>query len=406
MRPVTRAESQYLKTMPEYLAPGVYIEEIPSGVKPIEGVDTSTAGFIGMARSGPLDTPVGPMTSLVEFERQFGDGSAIVCAGAPPIPAFMWHAVHAFFDGGGKHLWAVRVCGNAKSDGCERPGVEEFERGIALLDAVKGLAMIAAPGATFVAPEDPQDDAAEIMNTLIAHAELMRYRLAVLDSPNGQTIEQVGAWRARFSSSRAALYWPWVKARDANGAQILLPPSAFIAGVFASIDIERGVNVSPADQPVRGASGVEAGIDDAQAAALDAQGIGCIRELAGRGIRVWNAPTLTGDPEWKYVNVRRYLIYLERSIEDGVQWAVFETNGEELWQNVQQTVSDFLFNEWQHGSLKGSAAHDALFVRCDRSTMTRNDIDNGRVVVLVGVAPAKPAEFVMLRITVQTAPKC
>jgi len=392
--------------MPEYLAPGVYVEEIPSGVKPIEGVDTSTAGFIGMARFGPLDTPVGPMTSLVEFERQFGDGSAIACAGAPPMPAFMWHAAHAFFNEGGTRLWAVRVCGEANSNGGERPGVEDFERGIALLDAVKGAAMIAAPGATFVDPGDPQADAAEIVDALIAHAELMRYRFAVLDSPNGQTIEQVRALRARFCSSRAALYWPWVKARDANGSEILLPPSGFIAGVFARVDLERGVNVSPADQPVRGASGVEAGIDDAQAAALDAQGIGCIREVAGRGIRVWNAATLTDDPEWKYVNIRRYLSYLERSIDEGLQWAVFEPNGEVLWQNVRRTVSDFLFSEWQHGYLKGSTAHDALFVGCDCTTMTQNDIDAGRIVVVVGVAPVKPAEFVMLRITVQTAPKC
>lgn len=391
--------------MPEYFAPGVYVEEIPTGARPIQGVGTSTAGFVGAASSGPLDTAVGPIATFAEFARRFGDGGALASGGSPPMPAFMWHAARAFFLEGGTRLWTVRVSRHGTNGEGARPQAADFERGIALLDAIDEVAMIAAPGSTFDAAGAFHADAERISAALITHAERTRYRIAVIDTPNGQSVAQTRAWRSSFTSSFGTLYFPWIKAADPSGGELLLPPSGFVAGIYARSDMERGVHQSPANEPLRSAIGLEVAIDDAQAAALDAEGISCIRGFAGRGIRAWGARALSAHSDWKYINVRRCFLYLEKSIDRGVQWAVFEPNGELLWQNVRRTVSDFLFNEWQTGALPATRAEEAFFVRCDRSTMTQQDIDNGRVIVLVGVAPLKPAEFVMLRIVVQLACK-
>jgi phage tail sheath protein FI len=166
--------------MPEYLAPGVYIEEVPTCAKPIEGVDTSTAGFVGAAQSGPLDVAIGPLSSFAAFERHYGNGSALSYPGSPPVPAFLWHAARTFFLEGGTQLWVARV---SRSGGGARPRRGDFERGLSALDAVPEVAMIAAPGSTFDGGDDSHADALAIATSLITHAERMRYRIAVIDSP-------------------------------------------------------------------------------------------------------------------------------------------------------------------------------------------------------------------------------
>jgi Bacteriophage tail sheath protein len=389
--------------MPEYLAPGVYVEEISTGARPIQGVGTSTAGFVGAASSGALDAAVGPIASFTEFAQQFGDGSAMEYRGSPAMPAFLWHAARAFFLEGGKRLWVVRVSHKRTNGERARPRAQDFERGIALLEAIDEVAMIAAPGSTFDAAGDFHADALAISAALIGRSERMRYRIAVIDAPDAQSVAQVHAWRSRFTSSFGALYFPWLKAAGPSGGELLLPPSGFVTGIYARSDMEGGVHKSPTNEIVRSVLGLEVAIDDAQAAALDAEGINCIREFAGQGVRVWGGRTLSADSAWKYVNVRRYVAYLEKSIDRGVQWAVFEPNGEVLWQNIRRTVSDFLFNEWRTGALPATKPEEAFFAKCDCSTMTQEDIDEGRVIVLVGVAPLKPAEFVMLRVVVQLA---
>ncbi|HWC78205.1 MAG TPA: phage tail sheath C-terminal domain-containing protein, partial [Blastocatellia bacterium] len=168
-------------------------------------------------------------------------------------------------------------------------------------------------------------------------------------------------------------------------------------------DIERGVFKAPANEVVRGALRFDLDINFAQQQVLNPLGVNCLRYLSGRGFRVWGARTATSDPEWKYVNVRRYFNYLEASIDRGTQWAVFEPNGERLWANIRDTVSSFLLNEWKSGALLGATTEEAFFVRCDRSTMTQNDLDNGRLICLIGVAVVKPAEFVIFRIGQKTA---
>jgi phage tail sheath protein FI len=243
-----------------------------------------------------------------------------------------------------------------------------------------------------------------IMLALISHAERMRYRIAVLDSGNNQTISRVRALRAKLDSKYAALYFPWVKVLDpVTRTEIALPPSGFVAGIYARNDKERAVYKAPANEVVRGALSFEMMLNKSQQEVLNPEGINCFRFFEGRGMRLWGARTISSDPEWKYVNLRRYFAYLERSIDKGTQWAVFEPNGEQLWANVRSTISDFLFNEWQNGALLGDKPEKSYFVKCDRSTMTQNDLDNGRLICLIGVAPLRPAEFVIFRIGQWTA---
>jgi Bacteriophage tail sheath protein len=183
--------------------------------------------------------------------------------------------------------------------------------------------------------------------------------------------------------------------------EIALPPSGFVTGIYARTDVTRGVFKAPANEVVLGALRHDLDINFAQQETLNPIGINCLRSFPNRGNRVWGARTVSSDPEWKYVNVRRYFNYLERSIDVGTQWVVFEPNGERLWANVKETISDYLVNEWRSGALLGSVK-EAFFVRCDRSTMDQNDIDNGRLVCLIGVAVVKPAEFVIFRIGQKT----
>ncbi len=186
-------------------------------------------------------------------------------------------------------------------------------------------------------------------------------------------------------------------------ATLNLPPSGFLCGIYAATDMAQSVNKAPANEVLVGALGLEQALTKAQQEVLNPEGINCLRFFEGRGNRVWGARTISSDPEWKYLSVRRYFNYLEGSIDRGLQWVVFEPNGEALWANVRRTVEDFLFNEWRNGTLMGTRPAEAFFVRCDRSTMTQADLDNGRLVCLIGVAPIRPAEFVIFRIGQWTA---
>ncbi len=280
---------------------------------------------------------------------------------------------------------------------------EDYATGLKQFEALEDISIVAGPGSTWRAKDRPEDVAA-VTNLLIAHAEKMRYRIAVLDSHEGMKLADVRKFKAKLDSKYAALYYPWVTVFDPVTRQPLnLPPSGFVAGIYARNDTERAVYKAPANEVVRGAIGFETQINAAQQEVLNPEGINCLRFFEGRGNRLWGARTISSDPEWKYVNLRRYFAYLERSIDKGTQWAVFEPNGEALWANVRATVRDFLVNEWANGALLGDKPEKAFFVRCDRSTMTQNDLDNGRLVCLVGVAPLRPAEFVIFRVGQWTA---
>jgi phage tail sheath protein FI len=212
-------------------------------------------------------------------------------------------------------------------------------------------------------------------------------------------ISDVRPMRGQIDSTYAAFYYPWVRILDPiSNDEIFLPPSGFVCGIYARNDVNRAVYKAPANEVVNLATGFELLLNKAQQDILNPEGTNCFRFFEGRGYRLWGARTASSDPEWKYVNLRRYFIYLERSIDKGTQWAVFEPNGPLLWANVRRTISNFLLNEWQNNALLGDKPETSYFVRCDRTTMTQNDLDNGRLVCLIGVAALRPAEFVIFRI--------
>jgi phage tail sheath protein FI len=280
---------------------------------------------------------------------------------------------------------------------------DDSKTGLVAFEDLTDISIVAAPGATVTYNQD-QPRSHAIINGLITHAEKMKYRIAVIDSGKDQTISQVRGMRAQFDSSWAAFYYPWVTILDPITNQPNnMPPSGFVTGIYARNDFNRAVYKAPANEVVNLAIAFERPINKGQQEILNPEGINCFRFFPGRGYRLWGARLMSSDPEWLYVNLRRYFAFLEQSIDQSTQWAVFEPNNEVLWGNVQGTIDDFLFEQWHEGALLGDKATDAYFVRCDRSTMTQNDIDNGRLVCLIGVAVVRPAEFVIFRIGQWTA---
>ncbi len=276
------------------------------------------------------------------------------------------------------------------------------KNGLLAFEAVEDISIVAAPG--YTGADRNQDDALGIQNALINHCEKMRYRIAVLDTPPDFLPTQAADFRNLRSSKYAAMYYPWVTVADPLGdGRLILPPSGFVAGIYARNDNDRAVFKAPANEVVRLAIDFEQRINKNQQELLNPDGVNCLRFFSGHGFLVWGARTISDDPEWKYVNLRRYFAYLEHSIDRGTQWVVFENNSKQLWDNVRRTVEDFLYNEWKMGGLMGEKPEQAYFVRCDLSTMTQNDLDNGRLVCLIGVAPVRPAEFVIFRIGQITA---
>ena len=280
--------------------------------------------------------------------------------------------------------------------------------GLEALGEIQDIAIIAAPdGGGF----DDSTVAQQIADAVIQHCEKERYRFGIVDAPQGSSITGVRSFRGQFDTKYAALYHPWIEILDplqrpAQGAPpdpLLLPPSGFVAGIYARSDIQRGVHKAPANEVVQGLTRFEVNINKARDEVLNPEGINALRFFEGRGNRVWGARTMSSDPEWKYVNVRRLFIYVEHSIDNGTQWAVFEPNNSRLWLNIRETIEQFLLVLWRDGALMGDKPEEAYFVRCDRTTMTQNDLDNGRLIALIGIAPVKPAEFVIFRIGQWTA---
>ena len=276
--------------------------------------------------------------------------------------------------------------------------------GLAQFEGIEDIAIVAAPGASVgMSGAAWQDSADAVAASLLHHCKKMRYRVAGIDCCIVQSVSEVRALRSKLDSAHGALYYPWVKVAGADGKDLLLPPSGFVAGIYARNDVERGVQKSPASEMIRSATGFEVNITNAQQDELNPEGVNCLRSFDRRGHRVWGARTLSTAPDWQYVHVRRHLCYLERSIDKGTQWAAFEPNLEAKWAKVRQSIEDFLYGEWHHAAMPGDKPGAPFFVRCDRSTMMQDDLDNGRLVCLVGVAPLKPAEFIVFRIGQWTA---
>lgn len=256
------------------------------------------------------------------------------------------------------------------------------------------VSIMAVPGIT-----DPN-----VQLTLVAHCENLGSRFAILDIPrDAKKIQDVIAHRDIFDSTYAALYHPWLEVFDPlDKKNAAIPPSGSVAGIFARSDNTRGVHKAPANEVVRACVGLDCQFNKGEQDILNPKGVNLIRVFPGQGIRVWGARTASSDGSWKYVNVRRLFIFIEESIKANTNWAVFEPNDEVLWVRVQRTISVFLTNLWRQGSLAGSSTDEAFFVNIGRNTMSQDDIDNGRLICVIGVAPVKPAEFVIFRITQKT----
>ena len=368
-----------------YLSPGVYVEEVDRGTKPLEMVGTSTVGFIGESAVGPVNQPI-LCTNWSQFTKHFGDFKN---------SKYLAHAVYGFFNNGGGRCFIVNVGDDAEADAKKKaakyigkdngPGTRT---GLKAFDDLDDINMVAAPGQT-----DPA-----IQDAVLSHCENARYRFAILDSP--EVIEKGGVDKLAKprDSKYGAYYFPWLEVYDPYKGNVFMPPSGYMAGVYARSDAERGVHKAPANEIVRGALGLKYAITKGEQDLLNPKGINCIRSFPNRGIRVWGARTVSSDASWRYVNVRRLFNMVEQSIEIGTQWAVFEPNDHRLWKRVTRDITAFLLRLWRQGALFGKTPEEAFYVKCDEETNPPEVVDAGQLIVEVGMCPVKPAEFVVFRI--------
>jgi phage tail sheath protein FI len=498
--------------MPTYLSPGVYVEEVQGGARPIEGVGTAVAAFVGFAEKGSFHTPT-LVTNWNQYVHHFGGFVE---------DAYLAHAVYGYFANGGGSAYVVRVGGSSGNDAAaraaepvplgafqvaavpaaadrqitvevaeaegeavpedrfrllvrvagkvtetfdvsakrnvknyvvaqvrdrsqlitvtERPGTAparpdrqtvtlapsipapldspvparvdaqdyvgdpDARTGFGGLESIDEITMVAVPDLMSAYQRNVIDleGVKTVQLAVISHCEQMGDRVAVLDPPPGLSAQRVREWRqneAGYDSRYAALYYPWIKAFDpSTGRTSLVPPSGHVAGVWARSDTERGVHKAPANEVIRGAVDLESPLTKGEQDLLNPIGVNCIRAFPGRGIRIWGARTISSDPAWRYLNVRRLFNYLEESILLGTQWVVFEPNDDRLWSSIRRNITAFLTAEWRRGALFGRTAEQAFYVKCDQETNPQDVIDAGQVVCEIGVAPVKPAEFVVFRL--------
>ena len=277
--------------------------------------------------------------------------------------------------------------------------------GFSGLEAIDEVTMVAVPDllAAYEQGSIDLEGVKAVQLAIIAHCELMGDRVAILDTPPGLTVQQVKEWRqvgAGYDSKFATAYYPWIKVFDpSSGTNRFVPPSGHIAGIWARSDDTRGVHKAPANEVIRGVISLETGVTKTEQELLNPIGLNVIRTFPGRGTRVWGARTLSSDADWRYLNVRRLFNYLEESILIGTQFAVFEPNDPALWSRIRRTISAFLTNEWRKGALFGLTPEEAFYVKCDEETNPAEGIDAGQVVCQIGVAPVKPAEFVIFQLS-------
>ena len=400
-----------------YLSPGVYIEEVDRGSKPIEAVGTSTCAFIGESSVGPSNEAV-LVTNWAQFTRTFGDFQH---------SSHLAHAVYGFFNNGGSKAF---VCNVSPRSVTPEQAAKETERkdaeakkaqeggkaapassapaaggaapalyigkdegpgrrtGLNVFNDIPEISLVCAPGQTDTAIQD----------AVISHCENNKYRFAILDAPEELGKDGIAKLPKPRDSQYAAYYFPWIQVYDPEKGNIYVPPSGHMAGIFARSDSERGVHKAPANEIVRGALGLKYIISRAEQDFMNPRGINCIRNMGDRGIRVWGARTVSSDPSWRYVNVRRLFLMIEQSIEIGTQWVVFEPNDETLWKRVTRNITAFLLRVYNSGALMGKTPEEAFFVKCDSETNPPEVVDAGQMVCEIGISPVKPAEFVIFRI--------
>lgn len=378
--------------MAQYKAPGVYIEEVSNSSRSIKGEPTNVTGFVGTTQhvsnerldnNNLINIPT-QITSWSQFMKSFGTYDE---SSSP----FLALSVKAFFDNGGGKCYIVRVPDQATSDDYIGNARSQTKTGLAALEEV-AINLLCIPGVTETS----------VQQAMIAHCENHPNRFCLLDTKQTDDMSALKTRRYQINSGFGALYYPWLMVSDLQGNTLALPPSGVVAGICAQVDTARGVHKAPANIELRGVLEVDVDISNNEQSSLNVQHINAIRHFPGRGIRVWGARTLSTDPEWKYINVRRLCSFVEHSIENSTEWVVFGPNAASLWSAVKSSIENFLTTLWRDGMLTGATTKEAFFVRCDRTTMTQNDIDNGRLIINTGIAPIKPAEFVIIRIDQKT----
>lgn len=400
--------------MPQYYSPGVYVVEVPSADKPIAGVGTSTAGFIGVV-ADDVAMPEKPG----EFEKN-EDGTDKTDANGNPVPAHYevaaanvaqritnWegfknnfgdfqsgnktlaHAVYGFFNNGGTACWVTRVATTTA----------DYQDALDAFKAIDEIAMVAIPGLTDKTWQEK----------ILSHCENMKDRFAILDGNQATTFtkDDISGTMRNAIDGYGALYFPWIEVYDpVSNATDYFPPSGHIAGIYARTDATRGVHKAPANEVIKGALGVEHRLSRADQEILNPAGVNVIRPFNGNvtvwGARTWADPGV--DPEWKYVSTRRLFNFLRESIEEGTRWVVFEPNDMGLWQKIKRNVTAFLTTVWRDGALFGATPEEAFYVKCDEETNPKAVRDLGQVVTEVGVAIVNPAEFVIFRISQWSGP--
>jgi uncharacterized protein len=504
--------------VPTYLTPGVYVEEIPSASKPIEGVGTAVAAFVGLAPGGPVNTPM-RISNWTQFAKIYGD--PVNPDNGPFMEgSYLAHSIYGFFQNGGSLCWVVRVGSDdggaaapraalpAASDktveafravsleGAAEPVTVEvseepespakdgeatyklvvtagdqtesheglslkkgraniatkvnatsklikiedvsaslpetrvatgsytlsspaqkpetvdagqFEGDVARRSGMGGLAavdevtMLVMPDIMTLANNGDDTQIRDLQGKMIAHAEMAGDRMAILDTPPNLLPQDVLEWRmnaAGYDSKMAALYYPWIEVMNPlTKRPMMVPPSGHVAGVWCRVDGTRGVHKAPANEVILGANGIGFQITQAEQGGLNKVGINCVRAFPGRGIRIWGARTLSSDPEWRYINVRRLFNFVSESIMEGTQWSVFEPNDKMLWMRLRASVTSFLKLVYRSGALFGATEAEAFYVKCDAETNPPEVVDAGQVICEVGIAPVKPAEFVIFRLS-------
>ncbi len=277
--------------------------------------------------------------------------------------------------------------------------------GLEGLDAIEDVSIVCVPDLVAIAKDDP-DLLQVIQKMVIAHCEDMADRVALLDTPPGLSPNEALDWlnEVNYDAKQATLYYPWLEVKDPlSELPTLIPPCGHVAGVWARTDATRGVHKAPANEAILGINGLGFTTTDTEQGDLNRAGVNCIRSFPGRGIRVWGARTLSSDAEWRYLNVRRLFNFISDSIRQGTQWAVFEPNDEHLWIQLQIAVSNFLTISWREGALFGGTPDEAFYVKCDKETNPQVVVDAGQVVTEIGIAPVRPAEFVVFHISQYTA---
>lgn len=359
--------------IPSY--PGVYVQEVPSGARPIAGAPTSVAAFLGTALQGPIDKAV-RISRFSDYEHVFGGLSG---------DSELGYAVRQFFLNGGADAWVLRTedaAPTAQRKGLRALGEADFN--LLCLPAVAHGGVLA--------------EAASCCEE--------RRAFLIADAPGAATdpasMAQAAAGAALPGSDHAAVYYPWVHVSDPlkNGAPRPAPPCGTIAGLYARTDGARGVWAAPSGTEARlaGVVSLAASLTDNEIGSLSPLGVNCLRTLPGHGPVCWGARTLQGASEYKYVPVRRLALFLEQSLRGGTQWAAFEPNDEPLWAQIRLNAGAFMHALFRQGAFQGGTPRDAYFVKCDGETTTQNDVDQGMLNIVAGFAPLKPAEFVVIRI--------